>query len=105
MSETTLNQLAPSNFSPPSKKQLSIILTGSSEEGSDGQMRARSQSLPQRQQRQSCVLLPTSHRLLLLSCLPPTACCRPSPLCCAQPIKHGHYLIEELYCLHGAESL
>lgn len=70
---------------------LSVSLTGSSEEGSDGQMRARSQSLPQRQQRQSCVLLPTSHRLPLPSSL--------------QPIKHGRYLIQELHCLHAAESL
>lgn len=73
---------------------LSVTLTGSSEEGSDGQMRARSQSLPQRQQRQSCVLLPTSHRLPL-----------PSSLRRLQPIKHGRFLVQELYCLHAAESL
>lgn len=82
-------------------RQLSVILTGSSEEGSDGQMRARSRSLPQRQQRQSCVLLPTSHHLLLLSCPPPTASCRPSSLLRPQPIKSGHRLMEEMCCLQG----
>lgn len=80
-------------------QQLSVILIGSSEEGSDGQTRARSRSLPQRQQQQSCVLLPTSHHLLLLSCPPPTASCRPSSLLCLQPIKSGHHLMEEMYCL------
>lgn len=73
----------------PSVRRLSIILIGGSAEGSDGQMRARSPSLPQRQQRRSCVLLPTSScsaaRLppspagpSLLSSFPPPPPC-PSP--------------------------
>lgn len=86
-------------FNPLSSihQQLSIILIGSSEEGSDGQMRARSRSLPHRQQQQSCVLLPTSHHLLLLCCPPPTASCGPSSLLCLQLIKSGHRLMEEMY--------
>lgn len=80
--------LSPSR--PSVRRRLSIILIGGSAEGSDGQMRARSPSLPQRQQRRSCVLLPTSScsaaRLppspagpsLLSSFLPPPPPC-PSP--------------------------
>lgn len=58
-------------------------------------MRARSRSLPQRQQRQSCVLLPTSHHLLVLCCPPPTASCGPSFLPCLQPMRSGHRLMVE----------
>lgn len=60
---STQNRTLPPSFSlslPSVRRWLSIILIGGWVEGSDGQMRARSPSLPQRQQRQSCVLLPTS---------------------------------------------
>lgn len=86
--------LSPSR--PSARRRLSIILIGGSAEGSDGQMRARSPSLPQRQQRRSCVLLPTS------SCsaarLPPSPAgpSLPSsfPLPCPQPMASGRRLTE-----------
>ena len=84
--------------SPPVLLHLSVMLSGSSEEGSDGQMRARSRSLPQRQQQQSCVLLPTSHHLLLLSCPPPpTASCGPLVL---QPAANRKWTSS-----HGGDAL
>lgn len=92
--------LSPSR--PSVRRRLSIILIGGSAEGSDGQMRARSPSLPQRQQRRSCVLLPTSScsaaRLppspagpsLLSSFLPPSSL----PLPCPQPMASERRLTE-----------
>lgn len=71
---------APTNRLSSISRQLSVRVIGSLAEDSDRQIRARSRSLPQRQQRQSSVLLPASHHLLLFRCPPPTGACGSSSL-------------------------